>query len=846
VADKTNLIYDQCLDFSLGMNSGILPRLVPDNQASFLTNVTVRGGFAVDRPAYNKLELTFANDDVETGFEKYLFQGASYYQPDYGDASLRAAIGGRLFQFTPDDSGSASVIELTIPGDPNPPTNPQAWLWQSEKWTIWQDGISIPVFTDEISSRRSLGANTVYGVVAIGGFVIPDVGSVVAVTLDAPYTGDYYVQTLIADSTGQLSFFEIVPPTGINNIRLTCAYDIVGTTHDEFAQVVVIPKNVGYDSQSHSSPGGGFAPGAVSLVCDIGYKFPGTVGTKVQIFNTITGNLNTWKIAVIGDTSITIKNDFTVNAPGFNYPVGSLITLKTSSAPNVVLGTLVIPFVAPNIGDQIEVQMSQPFTGTDGTLVFIGNSAYTIEAIPPPPAGTTVYLLNVDGTSGHNVNAGAELKAVPELPPGRMGAYGLGRNWMSGVDGRTYAGFDIVGGGSGSAAFNYRDAVLKNTENTYLAGGGAFVVPGSVGDIRAMIFSATLDTSLGQGPLQILTPHIVYSCNAPIDRTVWEAITNPIQTQVVISNGGLGQNSTQLMNSDTVYRSVDGIRSLKLTRQEFDTWSRTPISQEMIRVLDQDQLNLLSYGSAIVFDNRMLMTCSPVAGTKGVYHQGLIALNLAPVSNLHTKLPPVYDGLWTGINVLQLVKGQFRGVERCFAFTYNQVLDKIELYELLQTGVAKFDDDTVPIVKVIETGEKFLNVRGKGMFDLICLKGGEVYVDNVVGRVTFQVFYKNDQYACWIPWYSWPICAKKTNPDAVTEQDANLKPQFRTDMGLPEPDFGEASCDPETGRPFRIGNSFQFKFVITGSCRFLMARFYASIEQKPTFSQPICEPICDE
>lgn len=844
MADNSNLIYDQCLDFSLGMNSGILPRLVPPNQAAFLTNITVRGGFPVDRPAYNKVELTFSNDDVETGFEQFLFQGATYYQPDYGDASLRAFIGGRLFQFTPDDAGSASVLELTIPGDPMSPSAPQIWTWQSEKWTIGNDGIGLPYITDETFSRRSLGSNTVYGTVAApGGEIIPAVGDVFTVTLDAPYTGAFYVQTLIADQDGNLGFYEIVPPTGLNNIRLTSAYDIAGTTHDKFSQVVVIPKNVGYIATAVSNVGTG---GTVTINLDIGYLFTGPIGTKVQLVNSITNNLNTWKVTAINPTSIDVKSDFTVNPPGFNYPVGSLVTLKTSSAPNVVLGTLVNSFIAPNIGDQILVEMSQPFTGTDGQLVFIGNSAYTIEAIPPPAAGTTVYLLNVDGVPTKTLLTGTALMAVPELPPGRMGVYGLGRNWVSGVDGRTYAGFDIVGGGSGSAAYNYRDAVLKNTENTYLAGGGSFVVPGSVGDIRAMIFSATLDTSLGQGPLQVLTPHVVYSCNAPIDRQVWALIKNPIQTQVVISNGGLGQNSTQLMNSDTVYRSVDGIRSLKLTRQEFDTWSRTPISQEMIRVLDQDQLNLLSYGSAIIFDNRMLMTCSPVAGTKGVYHQGLIALNLAPVSNLHTKLPPVYDGLWTGINVLQLVKGQFRGVERCFAFTYNQVLDKIELYELLQTGVAKFDDDTVPITKVIETGEKFLNVPKKGIFDLICLKGGEMYVDNVVGRIDFQAFYRNDQYACWIPWHNWSICAKKTNPDAVTTQDDNLKPQFRTDMGLPEPDFGETSCDPDTGRPFRIGNSFQFKFVITGSCRFLMARFYASIEPKSTFSQPICEPICDE
>lgn len=470
------------------------------------------------------------------------------------------------------------------------------------------------------------------------------------------------------------------------------------------------------------------------------------------------------------------------------------------------------------------------------------------------PGGGRISVQSITGAAATFYNDGSAVAGIPiangytltwkhtgtELPPGRMGAYGLGRNWLSLVDGKQFLASDLVGGSSGTVANNFRDAVLQITENTYLTGGGNFTVPGSVGDIRAMIFTATLDKSLGQGPLAVITPNTVFSCDAPTDRTTWQTTTNPILTESLIGNGGLGQNSTLEWNGDTIFRSIDGIRSLLLARRDFDTWGNVPISREVERIVSQDDRTLLAYSSAIIFDNRMLMTAAPQASAQGVYHQAIIPLNADPTSSLRGKASSVYDPIWTGLNVLQLVKGQFSGVERAFAFCLNTTLNKIELYEIYTAEQGKFDNGNVPVIWTAETAVLLRTLKDKGQFDFCRLIDGEMSVDSVVGQVTFQAYYKPDSYPCWIPWRTWTVCAQDVDPaNAAT---VNYQPGFYPRMGLGEPD--PKLCDSFSNRPFREAYFFEFKFVVTGYCRFIGFRVRAALLPQPEWARPVCDNPC--
>lgn len=421
---------------------------------------------------------------------------------------------------------------------------------------------------------------------------------------------------------------------------------------------------------------------------------------------------------------------------------------------------------------------------------------------------------------------------VPQFPVGKMMAYGLGRIWMALANGKDFLAGDIVLGPSGTPANDYRDSILNITENQFLFGGGVFTVPGNNGPIRAMVFTSTLDASLGQGALQVFTTSAVFSCNTPVDRTTWNTITNPILTQSLIGIGATGQNSTIQSNGDTIFRSLFGIASLILARREFSTWGNVPISREVERVISVDLQSLLPYGSAVNFDNRLLMTVHPsFSAGHGVVHGGVVAINYDPISTIRGKAPSVWDGAWPGLNALQLLTGQFDLVNRCYTFTLSED-NKIQLTEILPSGSTQFADnsDTDAIYWFFESASLF-RTEDNRIRNLLCLQNGEIFVDQLQDEVSFEAFYKPDQWPCWIPWLSWTECQALTG--------VNDQPQFRPRMGLGTP--SKSLCDSSTNRPFVNAYTFQFKLIVRGKCRFLGARFMATPVKEDTFAKPKCD-----
>lgn len=651
--------------FEAGANSGIAPLLLPKNQLAAAFNSTERGSYMRPRPVIRKITLDDDGDALlQEAFLQGKYQGGTYYKPDEGDESIRAAIAGRLFQLTPVDT-EATVTELTIPGDANPASQPQAWLWQSEKWTIWNDGVSLPVFTDETTSVRS--------------------------NYNAPIKFD-----------------------------------------DTTATNFTIP----------------------AIAASFSVDFTSVAGLLVGDIVTFAGR-GTAQVLTIAGVMVTFNN----------------LTL------------------APN-----------------GQTV---------------AAGKVVWWVHI-GT---------------QLPPGRMGTYGMGRNWICLVDGKQFVASDLVGGSSGTQAEDFRDAVLEITENLFLAGGGNFTVPGSIGDIRAMRFAATLDASLGQGPLQVFTPTSAFSVNAPVDRLTWQNLQNPILTQSLIGNGAMGQEATINANSDIIFRSPVGICSLILGRREFSTWGNVPQSREVETQLSKDSNDLLTYASAIVFDNRLLMTTGSVLSQRGVYFKGIVPLNFDPLSSMRGKLPSIYDStFWTGINVFQLFTGMFGGIERAFALTYNKIENKIELYEILKSSSIEVLDNSDK--RIVWGGESASLFRYPDSSDLSRtlkrLLDAEIYVDQIPpdSIVDFFFWYKPDQWPCWVPWFQWRECSGSGNF------------QFRPRMGLGEP-VGNV-CDPTNNRPLREAYTFQIKWMIEGTCRLLGGRIKSVTVPEGEFSQPNCNPICVE
>jgi hypothetical protein len=802
---------DGVFSFELGMNSGQSPLILPRNQLANANNVTVRGDFAIHRPAFRKLQLSYAVAGVQAQFENGMYQGGCFYNGDDGSSSLMAAVSGRLFQLLINEN-VASVSDESIPGDLNPATQGQAWLWQSENYIVWNDGLSNPVFWDGATSRRSFGPSAVLATISTN-FTTPNqspnAGSSVNVALSSAYTGQYNIPVLVNGARYQLIQSNAVYQATLKNIS--------GTGGDALA----IGAQVKQDTSIFGVISGDFSNGPTVWPAGTDLYFTFTLPNNLAVGAKFIVNGLTWTVSSLSaPTQVAART--TVATSNISVTDGQIIKKSPNAGTVSTVATLSASAVAPARGSTVTVTLTAPYTGAAAATVYIGTAQYQITAVAPTPAGTTVTLVNINDTVNALRTAPLTINSIPELPPGRMGAYGMGRNWVCLTDGISFIAGDIVGGSSGTAALNYRDSVLKISENGFLNGGGVFRVPGSIGDIRAMRFATTLDASLGQGPLQVYTSTTVFSCNAPVDRTTWQNLTNPILTESLKANGAMGQDSTIAANGDTFFRSIDGLRSLILARRDFATWGNVPQSREVQPVLDLDDPTLLSFGSAIIFDNRLLFTADPVASPSGTYHDTTIALNFDALSSLRQKSQPVYDGVWTGLNVLQYITGLVNGQLRAFAFCLNRETNAIELWEVLKTDSSSTDDGT-PIVWEIETATLFKEVKNKGVFDYCRLTDGELGVDQISGPVNFEVFYRPDQSEVWTLWKTWSV-------------DGVRKFYPRMGFGQPSPE----AFDPDSKDPYRDGYTFQFKVRVTGSCRILKMKIKTVALPTPQWAKPIC------
>jgi hypothetical protein len=439
-----------------------------------------------------------------------------------------------------------------------------------------------------------------------------------------------------------------------------------------------------------------------------------------------------------------------------------------------------------------------------------------------------------NGAQGRRAVRGS--RETSEVPTGTVMAYGWGRLWVASPDRKRFTAGNLVY----SETFKTSD-LLRWSENTFLNGGGFFTVPANAGRINAMRFTAQIDTSVGQGPLMVFTDRGAFSVRAPVEREIWQNLQYPIQTVALMSYGALAQLSTINVNGDIWYRARDGVRSLALAQSQYGQWVNTPTSKEMARVMEQDskQPALLERSSAVLFDNRLLMTALPqnVRGY-GTVHMGLVVLDFDPLSTMSTRQPPAWDGLWSGGRFLQIVKGVFKGQERCHVFVLNDN-DAVELWEI--TRDEHWDNGDENIAGFYETRAfEFAQGAGGGRFNRKQLRTLELWRDRMLGTVLTDVKYKPDQHPFWVDWHDWEDCITARScsiPQDICPTVRMYQPQYRPRVRLPEPSSG---CDPILNRPYNEASTFQIRIEFEGYCRFKQMRLSAmTVEENPNGGCPV-------
>jgi hypothetical protein len=451
-----------------------------------------------------------------------------------------------------------------------------------------------------------------------------------------------------------------------------------------------------------------------------------------------------------------------------------------------------------------------------------------------------VYFVIQDGTSQAIIMQGLQQirranSAVPEAPVGQSMAYGQGRLWIA--QNRQVIAGDLLGGPT---------SVVSFTEQTYLGEAAFFGVPLSCGNVIGLVFCEQGDVATGQGQLLMFARKAAYSIQASVPREAtqtqpgWQGTPN-MQSVTLTNIGGTGQRNLLNVNTDVFFRSKDGWRTYRTARNEQYGWGGAPISNEMLRIVNYDSLQLLDFASSVLFKNRVFLTATPTPyKTFGAAaFNNLIVLDLNVISSVINKSnlayefspyfsqrgSPAYDGIWTmpnGLQIIQLVQGEFDRVERLFSICYNPATKQNEIWELVDNEA--FDNQNVPVVCQIET--KAYDFKSPDT--LKELRKADIYFTGVDAPIKLTVEFRSDGYPNWIPWVvnaPLPGHAQPCNLDTQVCQTPGCPVEgYWMPVKLPTP---PNNCDVNTGKLIRVGYYFQLRITWTGPATIHMVIMHA-------------------
>ncbi len=439
-------------------------------------------------------------------------------------------------------------------------------------------------------------------------------------------------------------------------------------------------------------------------------------------------------------------------------------------------------------------------------------------------------LFQSTGITSNSVSPGTP--DVNQIPAATAMCYYMGRLWYA--QGRTVSAGDIVGGASGTLPYGFLDAVLNVTENPLCVGGDGFTVPSAAGNIRAIAYSSNINVQLGQGNLYIGTREEIYQLTVPVTRSDWIGANSsnmPLMTVALSTNGWVNDRSIVAVNGDLFFQCLEpSIRSLTAAIRNFQQWGNVPISINENRVLQFVNRALLQFGSGIYFDNRLLMTTLPVQSPVGTVHQAIIPLNFDVISTLAQQLPPVWEGMWEGLNILELTQGDYGGRPRAFATVYSSAEGNIQLSEL--TNSLQFDQSLTSQNRAVWYVE-FPAFTWGDEFAMKKLVGGEIWYDSLYGKADFNVQYRPDGDVCWHDWYQFSCCTEGFAPGTPAYPQV-ARESYRQMQTFPTPPL---ACANTMGRPANQGFQFQVRLTVKGYCRIRGLYLFAEPMQRKLYDQ---------
>jgi hypothetical protein len=373
--------------------------------------------------------------------------------------------------------------------------------------------------------------------------------------------------------------------------------------------------------------------------------------------------------------------------------------------------------------------------------------------------------------------------------------------------------------------------LLNVTETTYLSEGQYLQLPSQMGKIVGMIFQPVQATTAGQGDLIVFCEYGTCSFAVSQPRDIWK--DTQFRRVTFDRIGATSERSIVSVNGDIFFYSNDAhLRTYRNAIAEFNSYGQVPAGSEMNRIWDSNSDTTKKFISACRFQNRLLMSAigknPPIAAgdlyPKPAVFDAMSVLDFNPVSGSSYKNRPVFDGIYTGLDVVQLVSDYFDGTERAFSFTFKNYTTNT-LWEITNTDT---QDSTTASSKDIRCILETRAYDFERPFEEKKIYKLETWWPEVYGDVTYTVYYRPDGYPCWILWGNGSMCSKVTTcaadangagaaecPNAFVSIP-NLHPTYKTRQTLGRPDY---QCNASNLNTTVTGYEFQLRIEWTGKAR---------------------------
>lgn len=420
------------------------------------------------------------------------------------------------------------------------------------------------------------------------------------------------------------------------------------------------------------------------------------------------------------------------------------------------------------------------------------------------------------------------------VPATVMGCYNSNRLFVADASNSFTAGDPVGSLVAPKAPITFNEVYIEAGEYT-----GQVFSLGSVSKhtpITAMGFLQVLDTSTGVGPMYVATKDAIYSYKTYLARSQWTEGNDAFGTMLLYNAGVIGQKAIDNLNSDIIFMSGDGhIRALTISKEYTQSWENSPMDLDVWDWVYTDRPDLLDLTVVKSFANKVFITVKPIVTdsidlygnyTYDYAFKGMVVLELDSTSSLTNKSSPVWAGIWTGVNVQDLVECN----DELYMFTKDPDY-RNQIYQVdpeLSYDVYKGEKRNITsriYTKQYYCENYFQDKKERNLY---------LGLQAVTGNLTLDVRRSNDysKFALWKHWeYEAPVCSK--------EIPENLREHYFRELSLGSPE--ETICNESTGEYGDVYKGVQFRIDISGEYWRLENLFVISDTVSTSYDENMCD-----